>query len=130
LQTYLDGLAYSSPSYVNSSAYGTYSGVGGSTGNTIVGDDGIAQMKAEIRAVKGVLLSARNFPGSAGRGGVRIRVQRWGFDLAVVRRQRNGIAQMQAEIRALKGVLLGARNFPGSGGRDGVMRGGGPRVRV
>jgi len=72
LQTYLDGLAYSSPSYVNSSAYGTYTGVGGSSGGTYTGEDEIASVKAEIRAVKGVLLSARNFPGSVGRvSGVR-----------------------------------------------------------
>ncbi len=67
LTTYLDGLAYASPSYVNSSAYGAY-GAGG-TAAVKVEDDGIAKVKAEIRGVKGVLLSARTFPGSAvGRG--------------------------------------------------------------
>lgn len=34
------------------------------------GEDEIAKVKAEIRGVKGVLLSARNFPGGVGRGRV------------------------------------------------------------
>ncbi|MCJ1362999.1 hypothetical protein MMC16_002105 [Acarospora aff. strigata] len=72
LQTYLEALAYSSPSYVNASSYGMYGagGVGGGNGNGNgkVEEDAIARVKAEIRGVKGVLLSARNFPGSANAG--------------------------------------------------------------
>ena len=63
LQTYLEGLAYGSSTYVN--------GYGG-TGAALVEpkDDEITRVKAEIRGVKGVLLSARNFPGGMGRGRV------------------------------------------------------------
>lgn len=41
-------------------------GAGPKIGET--NDDEIAKVKAEIRGVKGVLLSARNFPGGVGRG--------------------------------------------------------------
>jgi len=75
LQTYLDGLAYASSSYANSSAGGVYgmygSGSGGAgSGAGGVEEDAIARVKAEIRGGKGVLLSARNFPGRAGGSGV------------------------------------------------------------
>ena len=63
LQTYLDGLAYGSSTYVNG-----YAGIGGGTSREK--DDEIAKVKAEIRGVKGVLLSARTFPGGVGRGKV------------------------------------------------------------
>lgn len=45
-----------------------YGAVGANAGD--VNDDEIARVKAEIRGVKGVLLSARNFPGGVGRGRV------------------------------------------------------------
>ncbi|KAG9248975.1 peroxisomal membrane anchor protein conserved region-domain-containing protein [Calycina marina] len=57
LREYLDGLAYVAPSF-------TY-GAGGYNygGNAFTNDDEISRAKANIRAVKGVLLSTRNFPG-------------------------------------------------------------------
>ncbi len=60
LQMYLDGLAYGSSTYVN--GYGA-----GATNPADANGDEIARVKAEIRGVKGVLLSARNFPGGGGR---------------------------------------------------------------
>lgn len=78
LQAYLDGLAYASPSYGNGGAGGVYGMYGNGSGSGGGGggwgwssgkgggggeEDGIARVKAEIRGVKGVLLSARNFPG-------------------------------------------------------------------
>lgn len=74
LHHYLDGLIYNAPPYtVAGPSYGLYSGnVSSSVDGTATGvrkseDDAIASFKAEIRGVKGALLSARNFP--AGRGG-------------------------------------------------------------
>ncbi|KAJ5594896.1 uncharacterized protein N7459_001104 [Penicillium hispanicum] len=77
LHHYLDGMIYSTPSYT---AVGpAYSLYGGHTGSGLDGrstgvrkseDEAIAGFKAEIRGVKGALLSARNFPASrAGRLG-------------------------------------------------------------
>lgn len=53
LREYLDGLAYVMPSY----GYGT-----GGYGSGPQADDEIGKVKASIRSVKGVLLSARSFP--------------------------------------------------------------------
>lgn len=64
LTTYLDGLAYSSSSYYNAGPYG---GVSNSLPSKAAGkgeDDAVAKVRAEIRGIKGVLLSARNFPAS------------------------------------------------------------------
>ncbi|PWY89570.1 hypothetical protein BO94DRAFT_534348 [Aspergillus sclerotioniger CBS 115572] len=73
LHHYLDGLIYSKPGFSPLSGYGMYSTPGMDSGNgmaTGVGkgeEDAIASFRAEIRGVKGALLSARNFP--TGRGG-------------------------------------------------------------
>ena len=72
LHHYLDGLVYAAPSYSASTpSYGLYSttsnGVdSGSMGVKKAEDEAIASFKAEIRGVKGALLSARNFPTSRG----------------------------------------------------------------
>lgn len=65
LREYLDGLAYVAPTYGYGGSYG---GLGGSSAKDQ--DDEIGRVKASIRGVKGVLLSARTFPGG---GGVRAR---------------------------------------------------------
>ncbi|OJZ91644.1 hypothetical protein ASPFODRAFT_38763 [Aspergillus luchuensis CBS 106.47] len=73
LHHYLDGLIYSKPGFNPLSGYGMYStpgmdsGSGSATGVGKGEEDAIANFRAEIRGVKGALLSARNFP--AGRGG-------------------------------------------------------------
>ena len=77
LHHYLDGIIYSAPSYAPAGpSYGLYGGFnGGEQGSNSTGlrkseDDAIASFKADIRGVKGALLSARNFPvGRAGRLG-------------------------------------------------------------
>jgi hypothetical protein len=73
LQTYLNSLTYSSPSYLNSSLYGVYGDdsrdwIGGDSRLNQANreDDAISAFKAEIRSVKGTLLSAKNFPQSSG----------------------------------------------------------------
>ncbi|EEQ87591.1 peroxin 14/17 [Blastomyces dermatitidis ER-3] len=78
LKNYLDGLIYSNPSaYLGSNLYGIYNDNSGSMrsdgtfGGTSKEEDAIAAFKAEIRSVKGTLLSARNFPAG---GGVRFAV--------------------------------------------------------
>ena len=63
LESYLDKLAYGSSTYVNG-----YVGFGGNSSRDK--DDEIAKFKADIRSVKGVLLNARSFPATAGRGRV------------------------------------------------------------
>lgn len=67
MQHYLDGLMYSKPSFTGS-GYGMYTamdtGSGAATGVARAEEDAIASFKAEIRGVKGALLSARNFPSS------------------------------------------------------------------
>ncbi|KAH8699268.1 peroxisomal membrane anchor protein conserved region-domain-containing protein [Talaromyces proteolyticus] len=76
LQSYLDGLTYSSSSsYLGgNSMYNIYGSSGGDANRNRSGstgrkeEDAIATFKAEIRGVKGALLSARNFP--AGRAGI------------------------------------------------------------
>jgi len=57
LREYLDGLAYVTPSFT----YGAGGYGFGATGGKE--DDEISRAKANIRGVKGVLLSARSFPG-------------------------------------------------------------------
>ncbi|KAJ5646986.1 hypothetical protein N7490_003358 [Penicillium lividum] len=76
LAHYLDGLIYSTPNYTAAgSSFGLYSGgnstgADGSSGVRKAEDEAIANFKADIRGVKGALLSARNFPASrAGRLG-------------------------------------------------------------
>jgi hypothetical protein len=54
LREYLEGLVYSPPAY-------SYGGYGGAKRDEA--DDEISRVKREIRAVKGVLLTARSFPG-------------------------------------------------------------------
>lgn len=72
LHHYLDGLIYAAPTYTAAGSYGLYGGNtsggldGGSTGVGKGEDAAIASFKAEIRGVKGALLSARNFPASRG----------------------------------------------------------------
>jgi hypothetical protein len=58
LREYLDGLAYVAPTFGYGSGYGV---LGGSSAKDQ--DDEIGRVKASIRGVKGVLLSARSFPG-------------------------------------------------------------------
>lgn len=73
LHHYLDGLIYAAPSYNATAGYGgLYSGTkssgsdSSSSGVRKSEEDAIAAFKAEIRGVKGALLSARNFPASRG----------------------------------------------------------------
>jgi hypothetical protein len=73
LHHYLDGLIYAAPSYNATAGYGgLYSGTTSSgSDSSSLGvrkseEDAIAAFKAEIRGVKGALLSARNFPASRG----------------------------------------------------------------
>lgn len=63
LKDYLDDLAYtpSSFKYGGTASYGTGAKV-------TTEDDEIAKLKTQIRGVKGVLLSAKSFPGGVGRG--------------------------------------------------------------
>jgi hypothetical protein len=61
LREYLDGLAYVTPIY----GFGGVASYSGSTEK----DDEISRVKAGIRGVKGVLLSARSFPGGVRAGG-------------------------------------------------------------
>ncbi|KAL5338830.1 peroxisomal membrane anchor protein conserved region-domain-containing protein [Aspergillus crustosus] len=77
LQRYLDTLTYSKNSYpyTSTTGYGAYSSpgldsvTGSATGVQKGEEDAITSFRAEIRGVKGALLSARNFP--SGRGGSR-----------------------------------------------------------
>lgn len=70
LQSYLDGLKYSSFNpyisnnnlYNNSYNYSVGSGDTSGGGNRSKEEDAISAFRAEIRGVKGALLSARNFP--------------------------------------------------------------------
>lgn len=78
LHHYLDGLIYASPRHtISTPSYGLYSNNASndssSTGVRKSEDDAIASFKADIRGVKGALLSARNFPASRGGrlGGLR-----------------------------------------------------------
>ncbi|RHZ46697.1 peroxisomal membrane protein PEX14 [Aspergillus thermomutatus] len=75
LHHYLDGLLYSRSSYSPVTAYGVYSTPGlettsGTSADISKGEeDAMSSFRAEIRGVKGALLSARNFPASRGRTG-------------------------------------------------------------
>ncbi|KAF7131265.1 hypothetical protein CNMCM5793_004370 [Aspergillus hiratsukae] len=75
LHHYLDTLLYSRSSYNPVTAYGVYStpglenAAGPSVGISKGEEDAIASFRADIRGVKGALLSARNFPASRGRTG-------------------------------------------------------------
>jgi hypothetical protein len=72
LHHYLDGLLYAAPTYTATAGYGgLYSGTTTTSDSSSSGvrkseEDAIAAFKAEIRGVKGALLSARNFPASRG----------------------------------------------------------------
>ncbi|TGO28139.1 hypothetical protein BPAE_0031g00040 [Botrytis paeoniae] len=66
LKEYLQGLVFSTPTFSYGS--GGFGNGGDRNGNNKEGEDEIAKVKKEIRGVKGVLLSARSFP-----GGVRAR---------------------------------------------------------
>ncbi|KKK15381.1 hypothetical protein ARAM_006705 [Aspergillus rambellii] len=76
LQRYLDGLLYSKNTYSATASYGAYSAtstpleaVSATTPGVGKGEEeAISSVRAEIRGVKGALLSARNFPTSR-RGG-------------------------------------------------------------
>ncbi|KGO72149.1 Peroxisome membrane anchor protein Pex14p, N-terminal [Penicillium italicum] len=74
LHHYCDGLIYSGPTYSTGSTYGVWNSSASSSNGTSsmrkAEDEAIAGFRAEIRGVKGALLSARNFPASrAGRFG-------------------------------------------------------------
>ncbi|EKV12473.1 Peroxin 14/17 [Penicillium digitatum PHI26] len=79
LHHYCDGLIYSGPAYSTGSMYGVWNsntlGSNGSSNMRKAEDEAIAEFKADIRGVKGALLSARNFPASRiGRlGGLSVR---------------------------------------------------------
>ncbi|KAI9856796.1 MAG: hypothetical protein M1824_005267 [Vezdaea acicularis] len=64
LTKYLDNLYYTSPYYSKNSKQDGITASGNSRTNEV---DEIARVKAEIISIKGVLLSARNFPASGGR---------------------------------------------------------------
>ncbi|KAL2219498.1 putative peroxisomal membrane anchor protein [Thermoascus aurantiacus ATCC 26904] len=81
LQAYLDSLTYSGSSYLSSSFYNNFYGYGaagagfGNYSNSVVGamtgmgkgeENAINNLKAEIRSLKGALLSAKNFPAVRG----------------------------------------------------------------
>ncbi|KAF7940803.1 uncharacterized protein EAE97_006989 [Botrytis byssoidea] len=66
LKEYLQALMFSTPTFSYGS--GGFGNGGDRNGNNKDGEDEIAKVKKEIRGVKGVLLSARSFP-----GGVRAR---------------------------------------------------------
>lgn len=70
LHHYCDGLIYSGPTYSSGSTYGVWnsnnSGSNDSTSMRKAEDEAIAGFRADIRGVKGALLSARNFPASRG----------------------------------------------------------------
>lgn len=72
LNSYLDTLTYSSPMYMNSTlytAFGEDSSSSNKKGGATAGEDeAISSFRAEVRSVKGTLLSARNFPSGYRRG--------------------------------------------------------------
>lgn len=68
LNTYLSDMRYTNP-YIKNSAYGsTWPGLGAMSGggSTADGNDEIDKFMKDIKAVKGVLLSTRNFPRAGG----------------------------------------------------------------
>jgi hypothetical protein len=69
LHHYCDTLIYSAPAYSAGSTYGVWNSNTGSndkSGLRKAEDEAIAGFRADIRGVKGALLSARNFPASRG----------------------------------------------------------------
>lgn len=68
LKDFLDSMAYVQPQYGYSNIVGGFNGAGG-YGGSKEADDEISKVKAGIRGVKGVLLSARSFPGGVRAGG-------------------------------------------------------------
>ncbi|OQD81009.1 hypothetical protein PENANT_c030G06594 [Penicillium antarcticum] len=71
LHHYCDGLIYSAPAYSTGSTYGVWNATHASGSDNHAGlrkaeEDAIAGFRADIRGVKGALLSARNFPASRG----------------------------------------------------------------
>ncbi|KAJ5856092.1 peroxin Pex14/17-Penicillium chrysogenum [Penicillium soppii] len=69
LHHYCDTLIYSAPAYSAGSTYGVWNSNNGSNDNSGLRkaeDEAIAGFRADIRGVKGALLSARNFPASRG----------------------------------------------------------------
>lgn len=83
MRSYLDGLAYSAPSYGATTGYGVFTSPGiDSFGGSSVGlpkseEDAIFNFRSEIRGFKGAMLSARNFPsGGARRSGVGVSIGR------------------------------------------------------
>jgi hypothetical protein len=66
LREYLDGMAYVMPSY--NFGVGGYGSAGAGREEA---DDEISRVKAGIKSMKGVLLSARSFPGGVRGGGTR-----------------------------------------------------------
>ncbi|KAJ6072757.1 hypothetical protein N7467_010842 [Penicillium canescens] len=71
LHHYCDGLIYSAPAYSTGSTYGVWnathtSGSDNNSGLRKTEEDAISSFRADIRGVKGALLSARNFPASRG----------------------------------------------------------------
>jgi hypothetical protein len=67
LREQLDSLAYVAPNY-------GFTGVAGYTTGNVANkekDDEILMVKAEIKSMKGVLLSARSFPGGVRAGSSR-----------------------------------------------------------
>jgi hypothetical protein len=64
LRNYLDTLTYSSPTY------GMWNSEGEQKDKAATKEDLVEELKKEIRGVKGVLLSAKRFPGVAGRTAV------------------------------------------------------------
>ncbi|KAJ5776189.1 uncharacterized protein N7511_001200 [Penicillium nucicola] len=78
LHHYCDGLIYSAPAYSTGSTYGVWnashtSGSDSNSGLRKAEEDAISSFRADIRGVKGALLSARNFPASRGgrHGGIQ-----------------------------------------------------------
>ncbi|CAG8931425.1 unnamed protein product [Penicillium salamii] len=69
LHHYCDTLIYSAPAYSSGSTYGVWNSNTGANDNSGLRkgeDEAIAGFRADIRGVKGALLSARNFPASRG----------------------------------------------------------------
>jgi sulfite reductase alpha subunit-like flavoprotein len=69
LHHYCDTLIYSAPAYSAGSSYGVWNSNAGANDNSGLRkaeDEAIAGFRADIRGVKGALLSARNFPASRG----------------------------------------------------------------
>ncbi|CAG8014171.1 unnamed protein product [Penicillium olsonii] len=69
LHHYCDTLIYSAPAYSAGSTYGVWNSNTGANDNSGLRkgeDEAIAGFRADIRGVKGALLSARNFPTSRG----------------------------------------------------------------